>query len=115
MDEQNESAGDQAEESKGPAQVEVPLESKSEENRLSFQKSVALAEPEYPGPAQVALIMTCILCAIFIMSLVSFCSRLVDGEATLPSLSIPIQPPPPLTLCNNKGPHDHLNRNPPDH
>ncbi|CAI7596834.1 unnamed protein product [Penicillium discolor] len=69
MDEQNESAGDQAEESKGPAQVEVPLESKSEENRLSSQKSVALAEPEYPGPAQVALIMTCILCAIFIMSL----------------------------------------------
>ncbi|KAJ5410692.1 uncharacterized protein N7487_005051 [Penicillium crustosum] len=69
MDGQHESAGDQAEESKGPAQVEVPLEGKSEENPLSSQKSVASVEPEYPGPAQVALIMACILCAIFIMSL----------------------------------------------
>ncbi|KAJ5506982.1 hypothetical protein N7453_005939 [Penicillium expansum] len=36
---------------------------------LSSQKSAASAEPEYPGPVQVALIMMCILCAIFIMSL----------------------------------------------
>lgn len=88
MDGQHESAGDQAEESKGPAQVEVPLEGKSEENPLSSQKSVASVEPEYPGPAQVALIMACILCAIFIMSLVSSCFRLVDREATLLALSI---------------------------
>ncbi|KAJ5951537.1 uncharacterized protein N7479_009950 [Penicillium vulpinum] len=69
MDRQYKSAGDQAEESKRPVQVEVSQETKSEENPLSSQKSSASDEPEYPGSAQVALIMICILCAIFIMSL----------------------------------------------
>jgi hypothetical protein len=43
-----------------------------EDNALTPQISAAPSEPEYPGPVQVAIIMACILCAIFIMSLVSF-------------------------------------------
>jgi hypothetical protein len=43
-----------------------------EDTALAPQISAASSEPEYPGPVQVAIIMTCILCAIFIMSLVSF-------------------------------------------
>ncbi|EAU33525.1 predicted protein [Aspergillus terreus NIH2624] len=71
MDGQHASANDQGEESKGPVPVETPHGSKTEREPLNSEGSSASAEPEYPGPVQVALIMTCILCAIFIMSLVS--------------------------------------------
>jgi hypothetical protein len=43
----------------------------AKDNVRAPQKSAAPSEPEYPPPLQVAIIMTCILCAIFIMSLVS--------------------------------------------
>ncbi|KND91004.1 putative HC-toxin efflux carrier TOXA [Tolypocladium ophioglossoides CBS 100239] len=54
--------------------VERPLvdekNGEADENALTPQLSAAPSEePEYPGGVQVALIMTCILCAIFLMSL----------------------------------------------
>lgn len=112
MDGQNATAGDKAEESKGPARVETPQESKSEEIPLSSQKSAASAEPEYPGPVQVALIMMCILCAIFIMSLVSF-PRVAWAE-TQPSVAKG-STPNTTNPVQHTGPHDHLDRDPPDH
>lgn len=43
----------------------------TDENVLERHSSAALSEePEYPGSAQVAVIMACILSAIFLMSLV---------------------------------------------
>lgn len=69
MDGQRASANDQAELSKGPVPAETPEETKNEDE--GSKEPLASPEPEYPGPVQVALIMTCILCAIFIMSLVS--------------------------------------------
>ncbi|OJJ97023.1 hypothetical protein ASPACDRAFT_81137 [Aspergillus aculeatus ATCC 16872] len=62
-------ACDQAEDFKDTAEVEVSQESKVERSPSSLKESADSPEPEYPGPVQVALIMICILCAIFIMSL----------------------------------------------
>ncbi|RAK79022.1 MDR family MFS transporter [Aspergillus fijiensis CBS 313.89] len=62
-------AGDQAKDFKDTAEAEVSQGSKLERSPSSPKESADSPEAEYPGPLQVALIMICILCAIFIMSL----------------------------------------------
>ncbi len=67
-------SNDQTEKVKSPKMlVENGDKEKGEvdDTALTPEISAASSEPEYPGPVQVAIIMTCILCAIFIMSLVS--------------------------------------------
>jgi hypothetical protein len=66
MNEMKAASSDCAEESKTPEAVDPPKEDKPEE-----KSRLASPEPEYPGGVQVAIIMTCILSAIFLMSLVS--------------------------------------------
>lgn len=52
---------------KSPSQSVDSQKDKAQGN----EKSGPPSEQEYPGPVQVAIIMTCILSAIFLMSLVS--------------------------------------------